>query len=125
MDKNKQIHGRAEGVNHQAGRQRHGRRGDISQGGDQSGDLFQLEETIRRAVADRGETPACPAFGHWRGIGTLLQAYCRALELACMAPLAGPAKRKAPAPEADLQGRDPNWQQSLPVLFAPRLGPQI
>ena len=35
-----------------------------------------------------------PLLAIGRGIGTLLQAYCRALELACMAPLAGPAKRK-------------------------------
>ena len=44
-----------------------------------------------------------------RGIGALLQAYCRALELAYVAPWVGPAKRKGPVPEADLQGRDPNW----------------
>ena len=44
-----------------------------------------------------------------RRIGALLQAYSGAIELAYMAPWAGPAKRKGPAPEADLQGRDPNW----------------
>ena len=44
-----------------------------------------------------------------RGIGTLLHAYSEAIELAYVAPWAGPAKRKGPAPEADLQGRDPNW----------------
>ena len=44
-----------------------------------------------------------------RGIGTFLQAYCRALELAYVAPWAGTVKPKGPAPEADLQGRDPNW----------------
>ena len=50
-----------------------------------------------------------PLFAIGRGIGTLLQAYYRALELAYVAPWAEPAKRKAQAPEADLQGRDPNW----------------
>lgn len=50
-----------------------------------------------------------PLLAIGRGIGTLLQAYCRALELAYVAPRAGPAKRNGPAPEADLQGRDPNW----------------
>ena len=44
-----------------------------------------------------------------RGIGSLLQAYSEAIELAYMVPWAGPAKRKGPAPESDLQGRDPNW----------------
>ncbi len=50
-----------------------------------------------------------PLLAIGRGIGTLLQAYGRALELAYVAPWAGPAKRKGPAPDADLQGRDPNW----------------
>ena len=50
-----------------------------------------------------------PLLGIGRGIGTVLQAYSEAIELAHMAPWAGPAKRKGPAPEADLQGRDPNW----------------
>ena len=44
-----------------------------------------------------------------RGIGSLLQAYSEAIELAYVAPWVGPAKRKRPAPEADLEGRDPNW----------------
>ena len=44
-----------------------------------------------------------------RGIGTLLHAYSEAIELAYVAPWVGPAKRKGPAPEADLQARDPNW----------------
>ena len=47
--------------------------------------------------------------GLGRGLGTMLQAYSDAIELAYMAPGAGPAKRKGPAPEAGLQGRDPNW----------------
>ena len=50
-----------------------------------------------------------PLLGIGSGIGTLLQAYSEAIELAHMAPWAGPATRKGPAPEADLQGRDPNW----------------
>ena len=45
--------------------------------------------------------------GH--GIGALLKAYSEAIELAYMAPWAGPAKRKGPAPEVDLQGHDANW----------------
>ena len=44
-----------------------------------------------------------------RGFGTLLHAYCGALELAYLAPWTGPATLKGPAPEADLEGRDPNW----------------
>ena len=44
-----------------------------------------------------------------RGFGTVLHAYCGAMELAYVAPWAGPATRKGPAPEADLEGRDPNW----------------
>lgn len=50
-----------------------------------------------------------PLLGICRGIGTVLQAYSEAIELAHMAPWAGPAKQKGPAPEAELQGRDPNW----------------
>ena len=50
-----------------------------------------------------------PLLALGRGIGALLQAYSEAIELAYMAPWAVPAKRKGPAPEADLQGRDPNW----------------
>jgi len=44
-----------------------------------------------------------------RGFGTVLRACCGAVELAYVAPWAGPATRKGPAPEVDLQGRDPNW----------------
>ena len=50
-----------------------------------------------------------PLLAIGRGIGTVLQAYSEAIELAYLAPWAGPAQRKGPAPEADLQGRDPNW----------------
>ena len=50
-----------------------------------------------------------PLLAIGRGIDTVLEAYGRALELAYVAPWAGPAARTGPAPEADLQGRDPNW----------------
>ena len=47
--------------------------------------------------------------GLGRSFGTLLHAYYGALELAYLAPWTGPATLKGPAPEADLEGRDPNW----------------
>ena len=50
-----------------------------------------------------------PLLAVGRGFCLLAQAYSEAIALAYMAPWAGPAKRKGPAPEADLQGRDPNW----------------
>ena len=50
-----------------------------------------------------------PLLAIGRGIAASLQAYGRALELAYVAPWAGPAKRKGPALDADLQGPDPNW----------------
>lgn len=37
----------------EAGRGRHAGGGHLPQGGDQPGDLFQLEEEVRRAAADR------------------------------------------------------------------------
>lgn len=40
-----------EGVHPEAGRSRHAGRGDMSQGGDQPGDLLQLKEEGRRALA--------------------------------------------------------------------------
>lgn len=44
-----------------------------------------------------------------RSLGAVLQTYCRSIELAYVAPWAGHAKQKGPAPDADPLGRDPNW----------------
>jgi transposase InsO family protein len=50
------VFGRAEGVHHQAGRRRNASCGDLPQGGDQLGDLLQLEEEVCRSVAVRDDT---------------------------------------------------------------------
>ena len=46
-----EVHGGAEGVHPEAGRAGNTCRRDMSQGEDQLGDLFQLEEEVWRAVA--------------------------------------------------------------------------
>src|SRR5262249_54463636 len=55
------VFGGAEGVHPETGSGRHASGQDLLQGGDQPGDLLQLEEEVRRAAAD-GETWGS---GHW------------------------------------------------------------
>lgn len=72
-DEGVEVFRRAKGVHHQAGRRRDPGCGNLPQGGDQLGDLRQLEKEVCRVAADQDEAAEaarrreCPAEEDLRG----------------------------------------------------------